>query len=98
MQDELQRTRPQPSVHIGMTGLRLPRSLVPDHHRPAAVLSLRNDALKTTVVNRMIFHLHRESFVAGKITRPLRNCPALQHTIPPKPKIIVQVKPRASES
>ena len=94
MQDELQRTRAQPRVHIRMSELRLPRSLVPDHHRPAAVLPLRNNAFKPAIVNRMIFDLHRESFVAGKITRPLRNRPALQHTIPPKPKIVVQVRSR----
>src|ERR1700730_6417525 len=41
MQNDLQRTRAQPRVHIRMTGLRLPRPLVPDHHRPAAVLTLR---------------------------------------------------------
>src|SRR5260370_18699091 len=94
MQDELQRTRAQSSVHVRMSGLRLPRSLVPDHNRPAAVLPLRNDALKTAILHRMIFHLHREPFVAGKVARPLRNRPALQYTIPPKPKIVVQMRSR----
>src|SRR5882757_5889804 len=77
-----------------MTGLRLPCPLVPNHHRPAAVLPLRNDAFKTAVLNRMIFYLYSESFIGGNVARPLRNGPALQHAIPPKPKIVVQVRSR----
>src|ERR1700678_1752446 len=58
LQDELQRSRAQSIIDVGMSCLRLPRALIPHHHRPAAILALRNNSLKAAIVDRMIFHLH----------------------------------------
>ena len=61
--DELQRAGPQPLIYIRVTSLRLPRALVPHHHRPAAILPLWNDPLKAAILHRMIFHLHGQPLV-----------------------------------
>ncbi len=37
-------------------------SAVPHHHRAAAVLSLRNDALELHVIDGVIFNFHGEMF------------------------------------
>src|ERR1700753_4166618 len=75
-----------------MSGLRLPRALVPYHHRSASILALRNDAFEAAILDRMIFHLDREPLIRSNVAWPFRNRPALQHTVPPEPKVIVQMR------
>ena len=49
-------------VSFGVGGLdRLVGPLVPDHHRPGAVVALGDRAFKRAVFERMIFHLDREA-------------------------------------
>ena len=45
--------------------LAIPEAAIPYHHRAATVLALRNRALEVTVVQRMVFDLHREPLVVG---------------------------------
>ena len=84
----------QSGVDVRVSSLRLPRSLVPQHHGTAAVLPRGNDALEASVLDRMIFDLHGQALVAGDVARPLRDCPALQDAIPAQPKVVVQMRGR----
>ena len=38
-------------------------SPVPDHHRPRAILTFRDDALEIRVLERMVLSLHRQPLV-----------------------------------
>ena len=60
---------------------RLPRAAIPQHHRAAAVLAGRDDALEIAVIERMIFDLRGEPLVLRVKARPLRDCPALQDAV-----------------
>src|SRR5580700_1910232 len=67
-----------------------PETAVPELHRTAAVLTLRNRALKIAVVERMVFHLHRQALI-GRIERwSARNCPGLEDSVPFQAQVIVQ--------
>ena len=59
---------------------------------PPAVLAFWDDSLESSIVEGMVLNLHREAFIPREVARTLRNCPALQHSIPSEPKVVV--KPR----
>src|SRR4029077_19030326 len=65
--------------------------LTPDHHAPAAVLSLGNGSLERVVLDRVILDLHREPLDRRVEARPLRPSPALHHAIELEPQVEVQV-------
>src|ERR1700678_2125960 len=67
-----------------------PGSLIPDHHRSAAILAFRNHTLKRCIVHRMIFHLHGEALHSRIRRRPFGHCPGKQRTFPLQAEIIVQ--------
>ena len=77
----------QPFLNVPM---RLPCAAIPKHHRAAAVLSLRNDSFKVSVLQRMVFHLHGEALVSRKVTRPLGHSPALEDSTPAQAKVVMQ--------
>ena len=52
------------------------RSAIPEHHRSAAVLSLRDRALERVVLDRMVFDLHRETLDARVVARALSARPS----------------------
>ena len=64
---------------------------IPEHHRAAAVFALRNRALECVVVDRVIFHLHRESLHRRVETRALRHCPTLHDSVELEPQIEVKI-------
>src|SRR6201987_2852856 len=70
---------------------RLPLAKVPHHDGPAAVLSLWNCSFKTAVFHRVVFHLYCKPFVARVVAGPLRDCPALEDTMPTQPEVVVQL-------
>src|SRR6185437_3765831 len=69
---------------------RPPASEVPDHHRAAAIFTLRNNALKFVVRDRMIFDLNGESLFAWYQAWTTRHRPALHDAIKFQPKIVMQ--------
>src|ERR1700722_2058604 len=46
VKNKLERTGAKPFVYIGVTGLRAPGALIPQHDGASAVLPLRDDALE----------------------------------------------------
>ena len=69
----------------------LPGAAIPQHHRAAAILALRNRALERAVVERMILDMHRQPLVGGIEAWPLRAGPAQQHTVILQPEIVMLV-------
>src|SRR5437867_2223627 len=61
--------------------LRLVPAAIPQHHRAATVLTLRDRALECVVLDRMIFHLHGQALDARISRRSLRHRPAFHHAI-----------------
>src|SRR5262249_7540656 len=61
--------------------VRMPAAAVPDQHRAAAVLALRNGALERVVLDRMILHLNRQTLLARDEARTAGNRPALHHAV-----------------
>ena len=90
MHDDFQTPRPQPLIHIRMPGLRFPCALVPEQHRPAAILALGDGPFKAAILHGMVFHLDRQALVMHDIARPLGHGPALEHAVPAEAKVIVQ--------
>ena len=43
--------------------LAIPETAIPDQHRAAAILALRNGALEVAIVERVVLDLHRKSLV-----------------------------------
>src|SRR5690349_534866 len=70
--------------------LRLPCTLVPDHNASGAILIRWNRAFEAGVLQRMVFDMNREAFVAGIQTRALRHRPALEGAIELQTKVVVQ--------
>ena len=70
--------------------LRRPRAAVPDHHRAAAVLALRDDALELGVLDRVVLDLHREPLDRRIERRTLRHRPREQHALPLEPEVVVE--------
>src|SRR5215218_2167882 len=69
---------------------REPAAAVPDHHGPAAILSLRYRAFELVVFDRMILGVDGEPFLAGNETRTFRHGPAEHDAVEFQPKIIMQ--------
>ena len=67
-----------------------PVAAVPDHHRTATVLTLRNGALERIVFDRMILDVHSKPFFARIEARPPRHGPALHHAIEFEAEIVMQ--------
>jgi hypothetical protein len=74
--------------------LAIPEATIPNHHRAAAVLALRNRALEVAVIQRMVLDLHREPLVVGVERRTFRHSPRLEDPIKLKPQVVVQVRRR----
>src|SRR5688572_16695172 len=71
-----------------------PVATIPDLHRPATVFPFRNHALKSTVLQRMVFHLHREAFFFWVETRPFWNRPTFEHAALFQPKVVMETSSR----
>src|SRR5437868_11613709 len=67
-----------------------PPPLVPQHHRPATIFALGDRAFEAAVVERMVLGAHREALLVGIEAGPLRNCPALEHSVELEPEVPVQ--------
>src|SRR5262245_35248236 len=78
---------------VGVTDW-LPCPTIPQHDSARAVLALRNNALKCSVVHRMVFHMNRQSFYGWIQARPLRNRPTFEDAIQLKPKIVMKTAGR----
>ena len=70
--------------------LGIPMAAIPDHHRAAAILPLRNGAFEAVVFDGMVLDLDGEPFLSGNEARSSRDCPALHHAIELKPQVIMQ--------
>ena len=68
---------------------RFPEPLVPEHHRAAAVLALRNGSLEVAVLQRMVLHVHGQPLVARVVRGPLGHRPAQQHPVPFQAQVVV---------
>ena len=71
-----------------------PAPAIPDHHRAAAVLALRDRAFESVVLDRMIFDVHGEPLFAGHQARTARHRPALHHAIEFEAQIVMQPRGR----
>ena len=67
-------------------------SLVPHHHRSAAIFAFRNNSFEVCIVNRVIFDLHCQTFDAGIQWRAFRHRPRFQNAIGLKAKIVMQLR------
>src|SRR5688500_18190537 len=67
-----------------------PFAIIPNHHRPCAILLSGNNAFKFVIVNRMILNMDSKTFICGVIDWPTRHRPAFHYTIQFKPKIVMQ--------
>src|SRR4029077_18383716 len=67
-----------------------PFAAIPDQYGPAAILALRNGALKRVVVDRMILDLDRQPLLARHQARTARHRPALHHAVMLKPQVVMQ--------
>src|SRR6185437_6679251 len=70
--------------------LRLPGAAIPQHHRAAAILPLRNDAFELAVFERVILDMHREAFYLGVEARPLGDRPTLEHAVELEAEIVME--------
>src|SRR5262245_2238515 len=61
------------------TGQRRPDAAVPELHRTAAVLALRDRAFEVAVVERVVLHLDGEPLGARIERRPLGHGPGSEH-------------------
>jgi len=76
-------------VPLGIALVRIafgnPSPAIPDHHRAAAVLALRNGALEGIVFDRVILDVHGKPLFAGIQARAARDRPAFHYTVEFKP-------------
>src|SRR5262249_43149731 len=79
MEDHLELPLGHGSHGIPVCGL--PRPLVPQHHRAAAILALGDGAFEGGVVERMILGAHRETLHRRIGARRLGHRPALEHAL-----------------
>src|SRR5215475_2201807 len=68
----------------------VPASAVPDHHRAAAILALRDCAFELVVLDGVVFHLYGEPLLARHQARAARYRPALHHAVELEPQIVMQ--------
>ena len=74
----------------GFRILGLPIAAVPELHRAAAILALRDRAFEIAVIERMVFHLHRQPLVMRVERGAACHCPGLEDAVELQPKIVVQ--------
>src|SRR5258708_3430284 len=67
-----------------------PVAAIPKLHGAATILALRNGAFEIAIIERVIFHLHREALVARIERRPLRDRPGFEDAVELQPEIIMQ--------
>ena len=70
--------------------LGLPLSGIPDQHRSAAVLALRNRAFEAPVLERVVLDLYRQPLHPRVEARSLRDRPAPQHTPVLQAEVVVE--------
>src|SRR4029079_14333150 len=87
LQDELEVSLGVPRDRIL---LRFPRSAVPQQHRAAAVLALRDDALEVAVRDRVILDVYGQALLPRVQAGALRDGPAQQHAVQLQPEVVVQ--------
>jgi hypothetical protein len=88
VQGELELALLQGGVHV--VDLRSPGAPVPDHHRAAAVLPLRDDSLERVVLDGVVLHLHREALDGRVEGRPLGDGPGEHDAVPFEAKVVVE--------
>src|SRR5262249_18200226 len=69
---------------------RIPAAAVPDHHRAAAILALRDRALEGVVFDRVILDVNREPLLAWHEARAAGYRPALHDAAELEPQVVVQ--------
>ena len=69
---------------------RLPAAAIPDDHRAAAILALRDRAFEVAIFEGVILDMDRQTLLARHQARPARHRPALQHAVHLEPQIVVQ--------
>src|SRR5262249_12817036 len=65
-------------------------AVVPDLHRPGAVLARRDLALERRIVERVVLDVYRERLLAGLERYALRDRPARERAVPLEPEVVVQ--------
>ncbi len=70
--------------------VRYPIATVPELHRAAAILALRNGAFEIAVIQRMIFHLHRQPLVVRIERGAARDRPGFEDAVELQPEIVMQ--------
>src|SRR5580698_10206336 len=79
-------------VALMRIAFRLPSPAVPDHHRAAAILPLRDRALELVVFDRVILDVHGETLIVRIEAWTTRHGPAFHHAIKLKPQVVVQTR------
>ena len=77
-------------IAFARIALRPPDAPVPNEHRPSAVLLGRDDAFELRILQRMVFNMNRQPFLAGIEAGPLGHSPAFQRPVELEPEIVVQ--------
>ena len=70
--------------------LGVPLAAIPDHHRAAAILALRDGTLEVVVFDRMILDLHRQPLLAGDQAWSASDGPALHYAVELEPQVVVE--------
>src|SRR5262249_30842168 len=70
--------------------LRNPSSFVPQHHRAAAIFSLGDRPLESTIIEWMVLDVHGQALFIGIDARALRHSPALENAVELEPEVPVQ--------
>ena len=76
--------------HFFGVAIRLPEAAIPQHHRAAAILAFGNGPFKIAVIERMVFHLHRQPLVGGIERGPPCHRPGTEGAVQLQPEIIMQ--------
>ena len=69
-----------------------PIAAIPELHGAAAILALWNGAFEIAIVQRMIFHLHRQPLVMRIERGTLRHCPGFEDSVELQPQIVMQAR------
>src|SRR5882724_5092887 len=69
-----------------------PGTRVPNHYGSASIFTFRNDTFEITVLQWMVFHLHREPFYGRIERRAFWNCPGQQDAIEFETKVVMQLR------
>ncbi len=89
MKDEFELALAQPLINIGH---RLPGSLIPDHHRAAAILAFGDGSLEAAVFDGVVFDLDGEAFIRDNVAGAFGHRPALEDAAPAQAKIVVEAR------